>query len=587
MNKTDKILNKMNMKNLFKILLVLIVLGMPTSCTKDFADINTDPGLVTDPDLRHLFTYAIYNLGDYRYTEWFYDNYQYIWRYSQATIQMGGNSPDFNNVGALGGRYGTVYSNAMGGLFEIRYRIDDMEGEEKANRQGMYYTTYIPRVIQAIKATDWYGSMPFTESMQGRYDGNFTPVYDNQEALFAILDKELKDAADKLNEIKDDNAQVSFGNQDFIYGGNYGKWAMLANSLRLRIAVRLMGQNATTALNIISEVIAHPAGFITEAEDQMLWEPDTDYRGRAHDFWGSPSGSKSFMDFLRDNRDPRVKIMFDKNRLDVAAVTLLNSEDPARLPYFADPGLYASDAEYEEWGQFQGGPISPDSTSISDYFGEVADNTGATYNQLAHINRTFFNASYNGNSGHWMDVMFGAAEVCLYFAEFIEKGIVGNVDGMSAQEWYEKGVTTSIRGYEAMAAVHQIPGFAAVDDAVITAYLANPDVAYGSDNLEKIYIQQFVNNFRLPNEVGAFSRRTGYPKRGSAILPWEPVMSGGTELPLPRRFPVNQPSNETNIDNWAAAIFEQGFTHSDNTGAVLNSERIWWDKNYPNYGDGN
>ena len=183
--------------------------------------------------------------------------------------------------------------------------------------------------------------------------------------------------------------------------------------------------------------------------------------------------------------------------------------------------------------------------------------------------------------------MFSAAEACLYVAEFIEKGLL-NGHG-TAKEWYEKAIENSLRSNDMIASAAVIENYEdlKLKDAEIAALLAKSDYAFdGNDNLEKIYIQQFINFFKLPNELSILVRRTGYPKKGSALLAWEPVLASGNELPLPRRFTIGEPGIEYNRDNWQEAMDDQGFSPGENEGIILNVERVWWDKTSPNYGDG-
>jgi hypothetical protein len=172
-------------------------------------------------------------------------------------------------------------------------------------------------------------------------------------------------------------------------------------------------------------------------------------------------------------------------------------------------------------------------------------------------------------------------------AELIEKG---HITGQgTAAEWYENGVRASFDNYNQIAVTHGVPNaesFVATNEQV-DAYLAQADVALnGDNNIEKIYYQQYLNFFRYPTELFALVRRTGFPSRNGQIMPWEPVMSNNTELVLPRRFGVNEPDNPINIVNWRSAMEEQGWTIGNIEGSVLNAERVWWDKESPNFGNG-
>jgi hypothetical protein len=566
------------MKKINQLLAVIVAVAMMTACTDDFAAINENPAQINDPNPAHLFTESIYQMNHYTYTEWFYDNYNYFWRWNQSTVSINGNEPQFNEVGAVGGRYDNTYTISRN-LDEIRRIIDNMDAEDQEIRTHMRAITYIPSVYQAIRASDLYGDMPWSEAMEGRYENHYTPAYDPQSQLYEQWLSELDSAIEVL--ISDDSGQLDFGNQDFIYGGNSMSWARMANSLKLRIAVRVEGQDPQWAQQIIDDVLASPAGIIESAEDEFRWAPSGEYTGEAHDFWGEPSAAYNFINKLVELEDPRTHFYFEPNDFDQDAVNTF-AEEGNSLPDWIDP-----DEPVDRWAQYRGGPVSPTLANTLPYYGSYTDNSGSGYAQLSHVNRRFFNPAYDGGSGYYKDALLSAAEVALYMAEFIEKGYVTGHG--TSEEWYERGVRASVETSDRIAEVAQVSDYSQVQatESQINDYLALDDVALnGINNLEKIYFQQYINFFRYPTEQFALTRRTGFPGADGNILAWEPPISGGSELPLPRRFPVNEPSNPQNIENFQAAMQNMGWSVGANSGSVLNQERVWWDEGNPNFGTG-
>lgn len=61
------------------------------------------------------------------------------------------------------------------------------------------------------------------------------------------------------------------GNQDIIYGGDLKKWAKLANTLKLKIAVRLYNNNASKAGEIAKGVLSNSAGYIDSREEAFIY----------------------------------------------------------------------------------------------------------------------------------------------------------------------------------------------------------------------------------------------------------------------------------------------------------------------------
>src|SRR3546814_3243006 len=123
--------------------------------------------------------------------------------------------------------------------------------------------------------------------------------------------------------------------------------------------------------------------------------------------------------------------------------------------------------------------------------------------------------------------------------------------------------------------------FSGNGEAEINAYLADPDVQLnGINDLERIYIQQYLSFFLLPNEAYVFCRRTGYPRNGSTYYRMEEFNE-----PIPRRFWINDPG-EVNRANWESAYETQGFTLRAVDAQTLSDEREWYDKNAPAFGEG-
>ena len=90
-----------------------------------------------------------------------------------------------------------------------------------------------------------------------------------------------------------------------------------------------------------------------------------------------------------------------------------------------------------------------------------------------------------------------------------------------------------------------------------------------------------------PGDVWTTVRRSGIPMKGSAYLKWESFLASGTEMTMPRRFIASAPTeDDLNFANKKAGIEAQGFTTGTNDPVTLNTERLWFDKNNPDYGAG-
>lgn len=135
--------------------------------------------------------------------------------------------------------------------------------------------------------------------------------------------------------------------------------------------------------------------------------------------------------------------------------------------------------------------------------------------------------------------------------------------------------------------VEAIQGATKLREGEIADLLEQAAYDLSVDGLEKVYIQQYINFMTTPGDLWATVRRSGIPKRNSAYLPYVPFLSSGAELVIPRRFEITLPTaDDLNYANKQAAMQEQGFTAGSNNPTVLSSERLWFDKNNPDYGNG-
>ena len=121
------------------------------------------------------------------------------------------------------------------------------------------------------------------------------------------------------HDFHDSQNQVFEGAQDAIYNGQKEKWAKLANSLKLKIAARLISQNRQKAIQIAEQVANASCGVLNGTDDDFLFNKAT-YNSSNQDktyHWNngilqSVGGSKTLIDFMVNNRDLRVRFVFQK-----------------------------------------------------------------------------------------------------------------------------------------------------------------------------------------------------------------------------------------------------------------------------------
>ena len=615
------------MKNTFKILAILIVVTLWGCSKTNFADLNSDPSTIAQPDIRFSMATAIDQMYQNDYTVWFYNNFQYEYPWTQVTSKQGGNSSDFVDMGASSSF--NIYSALIPQTLDIRDIIDRKTDAEKAQYQAMRAITYAIQIWPAIYNSDHFGSQVYSEAGLAPYTNPplLTPKYDTQQQLFTLWLEELDDAIKILTTAQ---GQVSLGSQDVIYSGDYTKWAKFCNLLKLKIAARLINQDRTLALKVAGEVGASTAGYMNSLSEDFIYQRGVKYYGTGNGMWIGYAG-KNLVDFLVANQDPRLRFVFEKNEFNGEVVQAFLDAGKALPPYVsqyvnidANNKFTGWKAPGEPWVRYFGAPLSPDAKqdpANNIYFNQsvlnkitlngVQKTYASTSLYSEKLVRTSYNFSYPTKPGGrvielkdndpGLKVILGSsAETNLLLAEF---KLLGATLPKTAQEYFNQGVTFSIQRMDELAKNNQMPYYngdpvyASSDEIAaaatklrsneITNLLAKPICDLSTDGLEKVYIQQYINYMNTPGDVWTTVRRSGVPKIGSSYLPWEKFTNSGTEMAIPRRFVINTPGkDDLNYANKVSAIQEQGITPDILDASKLNTERYWFDKSNPQYGSG-
>ncbi|MEZ0183075.1 MULTISPECIES: SusD/RagB family nutrient-binding outer membrane lipoprotein [Flavobacterium] len=504
------------MKNKFiKIFCVAIVGAMTlASCDKGFEELNQNPNALTDPAVKSMFTLAeIYVDGqDFSNTR---GNNIYAAQIVQQFSSLSGSGSKYTYSSEYSGAlFGETYGKGLNQIFQLLSVIKDTP--ENANA---IQALRIMKVFLFQKLTDTYGEIPYFEAGKGYNGGVYAPKYDTQEAIYNDLLKELDEAGDAL-----DANKAFVGNADLFYQSDVAKWKKLANSMMLRVAMRLSKVNPAKAQQYVEKAVAK--GVFTSNDDSLVLRHDSGPQGVKTNpitsSWvindlnkgdANTKFSKTFIDNLKNNNDPRLRIL--------AKLEATGDNSPA-----SQQGL-ANDAR-----EFPGG----DKKLFSD------PNTST----VLRLDAPTLIMSY--------------AEVEFILAEAAVKG--WNVNG-SAQKHYEDGVRAAMQILTIFG--DKVP---AVTLTEYNDYMtAHPFKSSGTEaqKIEQIITQKWI--VLLFNGFEAFSeyRRTGYP----VLVPVNDP-TGETKGTIPRRLIYDQSELITNNANYKEAIQRQGLD--------LMTTRIWWDK---------
>lgn len=609
--------------------------GLLSSCQDDFSELNQKPSDITKPNIRYLFTQCERSFQPGDYSQW-YGGFNDISTWAQTTVPTGGNSSDLNRPDVEANGCGYQVNEVLRYANEIRYQIDNMSDEDKAKYEYIKYLCNPMLVYLSIEDADMFGSRQYTEAEMARYTNPplLLPKYDTQEELMEVWLKELDETLNYLN-----NNEVTdlLSSQDFIYYGKVEKWAKLANSLKLRIAARLINKDRARAIKIAEEVVANPAGVLSSIDDDFVYN-----KGKKDNNWNNNfsvgAGSQQLINFLISNRDPRLFYFFQKNSYN-SNVVQAYFDQKKDLPFYI-----AANVEYKEeggkkvftgwkapgepWVRYYGLPCeigAGQNNDYRDYFDpskiifslENKNGDKKTYQPLALRNQEMIKgmltytfpdapdvAPEQDNEQHgWYGLYFSAGEVNLLLAEF---KLLGANLPRSAQDYLIDGVTLSVQGYDFVAGKNHIPYYDTPyknDKFDKTIKLTNDQLTEmlshdvykltgnKKSDLEKVYIQQYIHYMMAPIDQYVTMRRSGVPMKNSTLLPRKEFDSQlGDSYYIPRRFAVMAPEKSNLLyDITIKAYQDQGYTY-EGTEAInpqkLSTERVWIDKENPAFGDG-
>ncbi|SKC15016.1 SusD/RagB family nutrient-binding outer membrane lipoprotein [Dyadobacter psychrophilus] len=557
-------------------ILLLAAVGFLSSCEKEaFVDINKNPDALTEIPPQNQFlqaTVAIHN-QDF---EAFYDLYRRIMPWMQYTTPPNGNQGSYTlNFDNFANRYGRLYNGVGDRLYDLEQLVSKLDAAEQPRYDQMIQLSRILKAYYTFYVSDIYGSLPYTEAFQGRYGGTLQPKYDTQQEIFAKLDAEIKAAVTALKATPS-VPQYSLGaNYDQYYKGDISKWIKAANALRLRMAMRVQKADPAAGTAIITDVLAQPAtDLMSSNADAWIFIGNANFTGdAAGGNWNTDElrAPKPMVDFMWTNKDPRIDAFFTPNQYAQATINLL----------IADKQLPAGTTEGRRYvGSFTSPDESRLTANIQRYYTlKTIKSNNQTVDTLSYIQPRLFNtgkadAAGNAGTGQSYLPVITYAEYCFMRAEIAFK----TTGAAAAKTWYEAGVKSSLDWYNEVGVNAKLTNYTPTTAAEITAYLAQPGVAFDAAKaMDQIASQSYLNFMKQPQEGWALYKRTGYPN-ATSVVPLPRVSYLNVPLTIPRRAPITLPSqSDPNFANKKAAYDAMaalpGF--GDLTSAA---GRVWWDK---------
>ena len=388
---------------------------------------------------------------------------------------------------------------------------------------------------QASQMVDLWGDIPFSEAGSLETTASISnPKFDEQRELYNTFLTGLETAATYFSTA---TADPGFNRADILLSGNVGKWRRYANSIRLRLLMRISNVDEATARTKVLEMLSNSDNFplidggnaanYSPAASDVLLRPLTNYtenlRSALTELTSHYAPDYMLNKVMLPANDPRIPVMFDKFGQTVSGKFVPNQT------YQAMPVTFTAAQQEAEFAKYS-----------------ILDSTTFLENALLP------------------GIVITAPEVNFLKAEAFERW----GSSADAQAAYETAVKQSVTFYYYLNNLNTAGRavLAKPADAEINTFVTASPIAYAgspTDKLALIWTQKWLHfGFLQSTQAWAEYRRTNYPQ---LIFP-SATLSGYERPPLRLVYPSNEKSyNSTNYQ-----AVQPGDTRDT---------RIFWDVN--------
>lgn len=392
------------------------------------------------------------------------------------------------------------------------------------------------KVAAMHRVTDTYGPIPYSQIGE---NGQIEVPFDSQEAVYDRFFEELDHAIGVLTAHR---SEAISAKADYIYGGDPARWCRFANSLKLRLAMRIVYAAPDKARRMAEEAVRSETGLIeSNADNAQLTQFGAD-------------GNPIYVSVKYNQADDCLTGGDTHTAADI--VCYMNGyDDPRREKYFIP-----SEWENTPYVGIRRGIVVPENAVSRKYSG---------------VNVT------PASPVVWMN----AAEVAFLKAE--AAAVFGfDMNGGTARSFYEEGIRRSFEQWGAGGVDDYLTDAASVPQAYADPHGANDfaeplstiTIAWDDDaapevKQERIITQKWIANWQLGNEAWADFRRTGFPRLMPATADGNKSLGVVDSRLGARRMPYPADEYTTNNEHINRAVREL-LRGEDNM-----ATRLWWDCN--------
>ena len=399
---------------------------------------------------------------------------------------------------------------------------------EKVGDDATYALAQILKISAWHKTLETFGPIPYTHA------GDMALVipFDSEEEVYNAMFADLKAAVEALTPLAETGGTVS-ASYDAVYAGDARKWVKYANSLMLRLGMRLRYVDESLSYQWVAEALNNGIGVMTEASDAAQMST-----GAGYVFVNNIA-------YLASN--------YGEARACTSVYAYLNGYNDPRLSAYIQPSAHANALEGYDGKKYA--PVPPGTAATAD-----------TYQDYSLPNLTSSSPTY------WMkasEVYFLRAEAALFWPEF------GSAENLYRQgvemSFQENGVSADVDAYLTSGLAPQavsINGYSAPQPTTATAEFTGST----EQKLEKIMIQKWISMYPNGQEAWTEWRRTGYPKLNPVQTNRGTGAGISSEDGIRRMvYPISFSQSAEDAANYADAVSKL------RGGVDAATTKLWWD----------
>lgn len=497
---------------------VLLTLG---ACSEyDFDSKYEDPSKVTTVSTSNLMVGVFQRVKDYdlyEYNRFFGFDSQFVGKYAQTfgyTYSSSMYTPGYTPF--IDSQWDNLYS----ALTQLR-KLESLYNEESTGQQEQDEAFLLAARLQVYDffaaTVDVFGDMPFSKActlpLTNDVQQSYAP-YDKAEDIYRTILSELKEMAPRFRTIP---VPRNFSTQDFINWGDMDKWERYANSLRLRLAMRVasQGELAEEGRAIIKEILENPTEYPLIEEQANNVFIINQKSGQLNFTAGSGLG-----DWVTNRlaSGPVIDRMLSHGNYNMESSDPLTgtyvegTDDPRILLYYNPVKIVNRNTGQTDEHRYLGTDVSV-SDELTEYYNSQAED------ELITTNKGFSQITQNGffwQNDKFDMLIMASPEIHFIKAEAYAMGYGVAQDMTRAEEEFKTAVSQSIRlwyYYDSIGTGENTRRYEAPTDEAIAAFAdARWKSSDYTDKLDAIITQKWVHfAFLVSREAWSDLRRTGYP----------------------------------------------------------------------------